>query len=292
MANHYIYKDDRKRDCLGMYTDDGLIYDSRAFFDGYTPDMSHCVGCIDSSGYVYSDIHKRDKIGMIDHEGRVYRGYGLFYGSTPSGTAPLGYVGHDGDVYDKVSAFTDTAPSSFPVAWVEPGSNRRIVGAAVLLLGLPDPVSMTIDPPSSSSSSSESSGTYIPPFLVPISLLLFVLMLGMIGQIKRWIYVLIAGIILAVQIIKFFAMLRRKIINLHSIFTLKRLLRSIGFGIIWTIVAYLVMMCLSALFSYFGFFENNLDAFECTLASYLAFAAGFLYSYGFHINMRMLFKKR
>lgn len=292
MANHYIYKDDWKHDCLGMYTDDGLIYDSRAFFDGYTPDMSHCVGCIDSSGYVYSDIRKRDKIGMIDHEGKVYRGYGFFDGSAPSGTSPLGYVDDDGKVYDKVSVFTNTAPSSFPVAWVESGSNRRTVGAAVLLLGLVSSASATANYSSSGRSTGGSDDSWEGVTIV------FVLLLAVVAMFwfRYWTYALVAGVALVAEIIILCTMLARKRIKLHELFHWKLLLFGAIAAVISTFAIQFIMVAVVFLFSIFGgstAVNNKMDAiaFEYSLASDLALAAGFLWPYVSGENLSTLFKK-
>ena len=132
---YYIYSDRWHNHCIGMYDDDGFVYEGRQFFDGYTPDMSHFVGCFDGE-YVYRDRHRYECVGMLDRSsGQVYEGRSFFNGSTP-GTSPIGYVSRDGEVYNEVSFFTDTAPSSFPVAYVQEGGDQRMAGAACLLLGL------------------------------------------------------------------------------------------------------------------------------------------------------------
>lgn len=132
---YYIYSDRWHHDCIGMYDDDGCVYEGRQFFDGFVPDMSHFVGRFEGE-YVYRDRWCRECAGMLERStGQVYEGRSFFDGSTP-GTSPIGYVSHDGEVYNEVSFFTDTKPSSYPVAYVQEGGDVRMAGAACLLLGL------------------------------------------------------------------------------------------------------------------------------------------------------------
>ena len=141
MANtgYYIYSDRRHYDCIGMYDEDGYIYNGRVFFNGQTP-WDKVVGRIDSNGYVYKGryCYESNCVGMIDRNGNVYRGRSFFNGATP-GTASVGYVSGNGEVYDKPVTFTDRAPAGeFPVAYLEYGENMRTAGAAALLLLLGD----------------------------------------------------------------------------------------------------------------------------------------------------------